>query len=414
MLMVAYHFPPLSGSSGIQRTLRFVQQLPAMGWNPLVLTAHQRAYEHISNDLLKEVPIDTLVVRAQAWDTARHLNLAGRYLSAMARPDRWVSWQFDAIRKGMQMVVDHKPDLIWSTYPIATAHLIASKLSEKAKIPWVADFRDPMAQVGYPADPKTWQSYTDIEGSAAARAKFCVFTTPGAASSYAKKFPSAKNKILVLENGFDEESFLAAEAMPRVSKKSQQSKGPIVLLHSGIVYPAERDPTQFFQALANLLTRGVISKERLKVRFRAAVHREAIENVAKTYKVLDLLEFEPAIPYVEALQEMMSVDALLVMQGRGCNAQIPAKIYEYLRAGKPIIGLTDPAGDTASVLLNAGLTHLAELDSVTNIERVLSGFLDSLGKGTAPLPQASAVKNATRSSRSRQLAVIFDEVLALR
>lgn len=91
VLMIAYHFPPLAGSSGIQRTLRFVQQLPAHGWQPLVLSAHPRAYERTSEDLLADVPPGCTVRRAQAFDTARHFAWRGRYIASMARPDRWQS-----------------------------------------------------------------------------------------------------------------------------------------------------------------------------------------------------------------------------------------------------------------------------------------------------------------------------------
>ncbi len=77
VLMVAYHFPPLAGSSGIQRTLRFVQHLPAFGWEPAVLTADPRAYERTSNDLDADVPRGVPVVRAFALDTARHLSSRG-------------------------------------------------------------------------------------------------------------------------------------------------------------------------------------------------------------------------------------------------------------------------------------------------------------------------------------------------
>src|SRR5665811_816290 len=131
VLMVAYHFPPLAGSSGIQRTLRFVQHLPSLGWQPLVLSADPRAYEKTGDDLLADVPAGTVVRRAFALDTARHLQLAGRYLGWMARPDRWISWKFAAIREGLKLIEEFKPDAIWSTYPIATAHVIASNLHRK-------------------------------------------------------------------------------------------------------------------------------------------------------------------------------------------------------------------------------------------------------------------------------------------
>ena len=78
VLMIAYHFPPLAGSSGIQRTLRFAQQLPEFGWQPIVLTADPRAYERTSDDLLDQLPAGLVVKRAFALDTARHLSFGGR------------------------------------------------------------------------------------------------------------------------------------------------------------------------------------------------------------------------------------------------------------------------------------------------------------------------------------------------
>src|SRR5688500_4393892 len=79
VLMVAYHFPPMSASSGIQRTLRFAQHLPEFNWEPLVLTAHPRAYSHVSQASLGEVPSHLHVRRAFALDTTKHLSLRGAY-----------------------------------------------------------------------------------------------------------------------------------------------------------------------------------------------------------------------------------------------------------------------------------------------------------------------------------------------
>ena len=106
VLMIAYHFPPLAGSSGIQRTLRFVQHLPDFGWEPLVLTADPKAYDSTSDDLLSEVPERTVVRRSLALDTARHLSFGGRYFNWMAQPDRWISWKYSAVREGLKMIKD--------------------------------------------------------------------------------------------------------------------------------------------------------------------------------------------------------------------------------------------------------------------------------------------------------------------
>ena len=414
--MIAYHFPPLAGSSGIQRSLRFVQHLPALGWQPLVLTANPRAYEKTSNDLLADVPEGTVVRRAFALDTARHLQVSGRYIGWMARPDRWVSWKFDAIREGLKLIDEFKPDVIWSTYPIATAHLIASALNKKSGIPWVADFRDPMAQDGYPADPLVRQSYLDIEADAAAHAQFCMFTTPGAARTYQARYPAAANRMTVLENGYDEESFASAaqacQSAHQDTGAATRGQRPLVMLHSGIVYPSERDPTDLFKALGRCKADGRLTPAELRIRFRASVHDDLLQRLAQTHGAQDFIELRPAIPYRDALTEMLSVDALLVMQASNCNSQIPAKIYEYLRAGKPILGLTDPQGDTADVLRKAGLNDIARLDSADEICRLLPALVVAWRKGVAVLPEPQAVQQASRHGRSQALATLLEHVIS--
>lgn len=207
LLMIAFHFPPLAGSSGIQRTLRFARYLPDNGWEPVVLTAHPRAYERTSADQMQDVAPTLRVVRAQAWDTARHLSIGGRYIGALARPDRWLSWKYDAIRQGMRIIRKLSPAAIWSTYPIATAHLIGLALHQRSGLPWIADFRDPMAQDGYPADPITWQQFKSIETQAAQHAAAMVFTTPGACDDYRQRYPQAASRIHLIENGYDEAPF---------------------------------------------------------------------------------------------------------------------------------------------------------------------------------------------------------------
>lgn len=408
--MVAYHFPPLAGSSGIQRTLRFVQHLPDLGWEPLVLTANARAYEQTSGDLLSDVPASTVVQRAFALDTARHLQVAGRYLGFMARPDRWVSWKFAAIRDGLRMIEKYKPEAIWSTYPIATAHVIASALSQKSGLPWIADFRDPMAQDGYPVDPLTHKAYEVIEADAAKHARFCVFTTPGAARIYQERFPAAADRMVVLENGYDEESFVAAAARKPATAGHAASKAPLIMLHSGIVYPSERDPTQLFAALAQLQRAGDILPSDMHIRFRASVHDGLLTDLAKQFGVSEFIELCPPVPYLEALSEMGTVDALLVMQASNCNQQIPAKIYEYLRAGKPILGLTDPIGDTAAVLRNAGLTDHAALDSADEIASALKQFVAAIKGNSAKLPDPASVRAASRRGRSESLVKLLEQI----
>ena len=411
VLMVAYHFPPLAGSSGIQRTLRFAQQLPEFGWEPIVLTAHPRAYERTSDDLLDEVPARLTVKRAFALDTARQLAIGGRYLGWLARPDRWMTWRFAAVGAGLSLVREHAPHAIWSTYPIATAHVIGRALARKTQLPWIADFRDPMAQDGYPADPATWKSFKDIEREAIADARLATFTTPGAAREYRRRYPASAERIRVLENGFDEESFAG---LPRVSATEPLTPGAVTLLHSGIVYPSERDPTQFFMAVKAMADAGDMRAGELVVRFRAAGHDDLLRTLAQRHGIERFIELLPPLPYRAALNEMLRADALLVLQASNCNEQIPAKLYEYLRAGRPIVALTDPIGDTAEVVRAAGIDAVARLDSVDDTVALLRRLIPAIHAGTAPLPNADYVASASRRGRSRELAALLEAAVLRR
>jgi glycosyltransferase involved in cell wall biosynthesis len=409
LLMIAFHFPPLAGSSGIQRTISFARHLPRFGWEPLVLTAHPRAYERVSDDQLGDVPSDVIVERAFALDSARHLALSGRYPAFIARPDRWITWWLGAVLQGLAMIRKYRPDALWSTYPIATAHKIGHTLHRLSGLPWIADFRDPMAQDGYPADPKTWNSFKEIEERALRRASFSVFATPGAASTYRERYPELPAaRLAVIENGYDEEGFSRLDG----SDKAPLLPGTFTLVHSGIVYPSERDPTQLFRALRLMLDEGSLKPGELRVRLRAPAHEDLLAKLIDKFRIAKVVELCPPIPYRDALQEMMRADGLLVLQASNCNDQIPAKVYEYLRCRRPIIALTDPAGDTASLLRKAGINNIAQLDSAEVIAFELRGFLDQVKRGEAALPDDAFVMGASRLNRTRELAGLLGRLAA--
>ncbi len=407
VLMIAYHFPPLAGSSGIQRTLRFVQHLPSFGWRPIVLTAQPFAYEHSRSDLLRDVPADLVMRRAFALDAARHMQIAGRYAEWMALPDRWISWKFDGVRQGLQLIKQFQPQIIWSTFPIATAHLIALSLHRKTHIPWIADFRDPMAQEDYPENIRLRSRLWKIEADIAARARYCVFTTSAAARQYNHRYCKKGAPSAVLENGYDEQVFRDV-ASQRKNRSVQLLNRPLVLLHSGIIYPSERNPEKLFRAIADLKLLGLITPDKLRVRFRAAGHEDLLHRMANDCGVQPFVEWLPAISYNAAIEEMLSADGLLILQGSNCNTQVPAKLYEYLRTGRPVIALTDSSGATAEVMRAAGLERIASLDSTEEIARVVSGWLKDVKSGNLEKPDPMVVVSASRLGRTKELVDLLE------
>lgn len=413
VLMTAFHFPPQRGSSGIQRTLAFVRDLPALGWEPLVLTAHERAYETTGADQLGDVPPATVVRRAFALDSARHLAWRGRYAGWSALPDRWIGWLAGAVPAGLGLVRRLRPRLIWSTYPIATAHLIGFALSRLTGLPWVAEMRDPMTDDAYPAPGAVRRAYLWIEKLTLRRCTRLVCTTPGAIAGYRARFPEIEaERFVLIENGYDERHFAEAEAMaaPRTSDGPRAADVPLRLLHSGVIYPSERDPVPLFEALASLRAAGHASPATLQLVLRATGHDDYLAPLIARYGLQDIVILAGPLPYREALAEMLGVDALLLLQASNCNAQIPAKMYEYLRAGRPLLALTDEAGDTARALRAAGVDSIAPLDDARAIALALTEFIEQVRRGTAPLASRDTVASAARSARSRQLAALLDSL----
>lgn len=402
VLMIAYHYPPFAGSSGVQRALRFSSYLPDFGWEPIVLTVHPRAYENVSSDLVGEIREGTHVIRAPAWDTKRHLSIAGRYPAFLARPDRWRWWWYGAVPAGLAAIRRYAPSALWSTYPIPTAHRIGMTLSRRCGLPLIADFRDPMAQEGYPEDPATWRSFERVERRTVATAALSTFTTPGAVRLYARRYPELADRFRLLENGYDEQSFAAI-----APGHAPLSDGCLTLLHSGVIYSSERDPSRLFAALGHLKRRNPALFRKLRIRFRAPSNDATLRELAATHEVSESIEILPATGHCAALEEMCRADALLLLQADNCNAQIPAKFYEYLRTRRPMLVLADPKGDTGSAASAAGLDGIAALEDMEGISRLLERFASN-PRDSGLVADPETVKSASRRARTAELARLLN------
>lgn len=409
ILMIAFHYPPFTGGSGVLRTLKFSRYLPAHGWQPIVLSASPRAYPQSSKEQLSEIPQSAVVKRAFALDVARHLAIRGAYANWMAQPDRWASWSIGAIPVGLRLIRKHRPDVIWSTYPIATAHLIGLALRRLTGIPWIADFRDSMTEDDYPRDVLTRRSYRWIERQTVKHSARLIFTAPSTQRMYLDRYPGTPpEKCLVISNGYDEDDFRDIVARERMDRSSNGR--PLRLLHAGVIYPDDRDPRAFFKALARLKQDGCINGKTLSIELRASGSEAYYASLINELNIADLVHVLPALPYSRALQECAAVDALLLFQAASCNHQIPAKVYEYLRIGKPIFALTSHEGDTAGLLRETGGATIVDLTDEEAIYHQLAHFLSMVRDATHSLPDANKVESYARHNQARDLARCLSSV----
>jgi hypothetical protein len=412
VLMIAFHFPPMKGSSGLQRTLAFARELRPLGWQPRILTTWRFAYPSVSDEQLGDIPEDVIVLRPPSLDVARHLAIGGRYPGFLARPDRWSSWLPGLVARGIAECKVWKPDLVWSTFPIPTAVVGGRVISRWTGMPWILDLRDSMTEDAYPPDPRLRRLLRNIESKAVRQARAVVFTSPGAAEMYARRYPDVPcDRWHCIPNGYDEGHFAGAELAPR---RRPGGDGRTLLLHSGLLDPVDRDPGAFLRALADLKTDGVPWLGTLLVRFRASGHDRHYAGVIRDLGLGGVVELAPPLPYEDALGEMIDADGLLVFQGANCNHQTPAKLYEYFRAGASIFGVTDPLGDTAAAIRAAGLPEasIAPIQDAAAIRSRLSEFVVAIRSGRAVRVGAEVARQWSRARQARSLADLMERVAA--
>jgi glycosyltransferase involved in cell wall biosynthesis len=211
----------------------------------------------------------------------------------------------------------------------------------------------------------------------------------------------------VIPNGFDEQAF---EQIPLTTPRSQYRAGPVRFLHSGTLYPYERNPDWFFRAISELRAEGRLSPETALFDFRGSAHDERYGPKLAELGLTDMVRLLPGVPYRDALRDMTEADVLMLFQADNCNRQIPAKLYEYLYVGRQVMGLTDPAGDTGRLLTELGIDAVARLDDVAAIKALVLRCVREATAGTAYAPARESVMRFSRVGTTGLLARFLDEL----
>jgi glycosyltransferase involved in cell wall biosynthesis len=396
VLMIAFDYPPCTNAA-VQRTLKFSQYLPLHSWQPIVLTSVPSAYENKDTNQIVPKILEPYVYRAFVLDSARFLTIKGKYFGWTRIPDRWWTWIFDGFIQGRKLIKTLCPEIIWSTYPYTTTHLLAYLLHRFSGLPWVADFRDPV-QFRY---DKSINRYTSvfkwIEEKTIINCTKAIFTTKKAEALYRNIYPEYADKFITIENGCE------LENNKTITGIGLQTSDRFKLLYSGYLYPNGRDPLPLFNALADLKKQDRINKTNFVLMFRGAGTGNVYANLLKDLDIDDLVEFYPAVSFQESIQEMMEAEALLVIQGELFNNQIPGKIYEYISAKKPILALTSAVGATAELL--ADIPNAICAERVEEVSLALKQMLDG------QIIDFADPKLFSRKMRTEDLAHVLNNIV---
>ena len=408
ILLIAYHFPPQAGSSGVLRTLKFVRYLPDHGWHPTVLSVAPRVYDRTNSALIQQVPDSVNVLRPFCLNAEKDLSVGKCYPGWLALPDRWISWVFSGVPAGLKAIRRERISVLFSTFPIVSAVVIGLVLKKITKLPWVVDFRDSMTEREYPRDKRTRRVCQWVERQAVAIADRILFTAPSTREMYLERYPQLKEEnCIVIRNGYDEDDFNELD----FSGMKAPPVRPLRLLHLGHMYPQERDPSVFFSVLSDLKKRGIISSSSVTVDLRASGSESYYTRMIKNKNIEDIVHLLPALPYHDALKDAINSDALLIFQDKSCDHQIPAKVYEYLRLRKPILALTSYSGDTAQLLKSSKSAWIMDLKDYEDIKTNLPVFLESLESQSHPTASPDFVTQFERQNLTAELAWCLDGLI---
>lgn len=369
VLILCYFFPPLAGG-GVHRVLSFTRGLPEHGWDCTVVCAGPGDYWVTDTSLTQQVPPATEVLRVAGgsalslWLRVRRGDRGRRPTGAFAGlrrladwwllPDPYVGWAARA--RGAAIARAARGDLhaVLSTSPPDSVHLAARDVARRARLPWLADFRDPWMGLHARTPPSGWHRARQaaMERQVLEGADLTLVASRHHAATAGRLSGATPRRLVHLPNGFQPE--------PGEPEAAPGPDAPFLLAWTGTLAQMP-DAEVFLDALHDLLARHPRARRRLRVRL-AGPYETGYEDRAIALGLKGIVEFLGPVSHADSRALQHRADLLLLWKPRGTPAMVPGKLYEYLDTGRPLLALLEPEGEAAALAVRAGAQVVAPGD----------------------------------------------------
>jgi len=394
VLVIAYYFPPIR-TSGSMRPLGFCRYLEEYGWKPRVLTSDLSSVNpplDVDMGLIEQLPAAIQVDRVahktpqrsllhcrekfRALRCKLHLSQESRPIDEQTRtirlpasagryqklretvlewlfsfPDAQCFWLRPAVQRFSSIPPSEYPDVILATGGPWTSFLVGKALGQRFGVPFVADFRDPW--INNPNrrqfSAALFERHKRLEKAICKAAATVIANTDELTAQFRRDYAELKDKFITITNGFDDAPCAPLESTRRYHLVSSASAPPVELSHFGTIY-GNRNPLPFLLALDSLFKEKLVNGDQLRIRLVGdwLVEDHQSNVLAQQLEKNGLLRRYPSVPHSVCLEQMSLAQALLLLQP-AYPLQIPAKIFEYIAAGRPII-VIGGEGATASLV----------------------------------------------------------------
>ncbi len=427
VLMIASAFPP-TGGPGVQRTAKYAKYLPQSGWQPFAWT--QEPVDELPQDptLLADLPTEVRVYRHGNGGTIRAVRRSLRNVSdgdgLLSKLAKAVDWRLDArlatadsandgsswVRSSVapvcRLIREENVAAIYSTFSPICNHTLALDVKRRTNLPWVADFRDLWTDDYRYDEPceKRRGHHRRLELQILQTADIVIAVTERQTEILSGHLPPPqRSKFITITNGFDPADF--TEKMPPRSADSR----PFVLTHVGR-FDRRRTPPAWFNGLRHFVDTLCEQKCRFELRIVGHVSAETRRRLDATKTPCS---FAGEVPHAEAIREMRTADALLLNVPDGPNADsvIPAKLFEYLAAERPIL-VVGPEDGQAERIVNscaAGITTNFDQDEIADaLAQLMIGW--HIGRPIPGCP-AEALAPFSRLRLAQKLASVLNRLI---
>jgi glycosyltransferase involved in cell wall biosynthesis len=414
-LIVSLYFPP-AGGGGVQRPLKFATHLPELGIETHVLAPDDPKWIHRDDELQPPTLAWVHRVRyvgprgrrpAEELHGTQGLERMSRQAQLFGRrfllPDENVSWNLTAIPAAIRIVRSEGIDVVLTTSPPSSVHLIGAAVRRATGVRWVADLRDSV--VAHPHRHaerlvvRAKEQGEHVVAKLIARSADAITCVSDAIADEMRE-RAPRGPVFTISNGSDFDDFAGLERYP-----SERFR----LTHTGSFF-GKRDPRPFLTALARSELRDIV------VRFLGDF-RASDREWALGLELGDRLELIPYAPRRASLELQRDSEALLLLipdaGGRG-RGVLSGKVFEYLAAERPILAAVPPDGAAASLIREAGAGVVVAPEDVDGMVAALrelhwrwrDGKLDS-----SPLSEQWR-RRVSRRTRSEELARVLEQVTA--
>lgn len=423
VLIISYYWPPSSGS-GVQRWMYFAKYLSDYGIQPVVLTVNPKkaSYQRLDKSFEEFVS----EVEAHHTTTIEPLKLyslltsgsttkgipqggagsGGGFFKKVSRyirgnvfiPDARLGWKRFAVKKAKQLIAQQKIDLIITTGPPHSTHLIGRVLKRKYNISWLADFRDPWTEIYYNEEmlqsEKSKQKDRALELSVLQEADHILTIGPSMKALLAKKEAGLSDKISYIYNGYDQDKM--------ASFQEDKSKSHFVLTFVGSLN--DKMP---HHSISKALNQFITDQPDAKIKLRIAgnISEQFISSLPQQLE-LDNIGY---VSHTEALRLMKSAHMLFTCLPIQADSKImiSGKVMEYLATGNPILCIGDTESDAASLLEQSGNSATFLADEHPAISAFLQDQYNKWAQGQGLKSDSLDIEQYSRKRTAGQLAKLL-------